>query len=108
MIEGYPTNARLAELLPSEEVSRLVNKIMKEIEITSRLEGEQGDKKGFLLDKIVPVMTLLFAGIGLLISFAIITNLSDISAQVEQVVNIVNEFRPQIQEAIDSFNQRQI
>lgn len=102
LVEGYPTNARLAQQLPPEEMSRLVNNLMKEIESASRLEAELGEKKTLLMDKIVPLLTMGLAGGSLLIGIAIIMNLSEMSDQITNVINLVNEFRPQIQAALDN------
>ncbi len=102
LVEGYPTNARLAQQLPPEEMSRLVNNLMKEIESASRLEAELGEKKTLLMDKIVPILTMGLAGGSLLIGIAIIMNLSEMSDQITNVINLVNEFRPQIQAALDN------
>ncbi len=104
LIEGFPTNAMLSEQLPPEEMSRLVNNILKEVETASRLEGEMGETKTLLMDKIVPLLTMGLAGGSLLIGVAIIMNLSEISVQLEGFVNLVNEFRPQLEEALKNFN----
>lgn len=101
LVEGYPTNAMLAEQLPPEEMSRLINNIIKEVETTSRLESEMGETKTLLMDKVVPILTLLFAGIGVLVGVAIIMNLSDIQTQVQMAVDVINGLAPQIQEALN-------
>lgn len=108
LVEGYPTNARLAEQLPPEEMSRLVNNLMKEIESASRLEAELGDRKTLLMDKVVPVMTLMLAGASAIIGLAIIMNLSEMSDQMGSIMNMVNEFRPQIEEALKNLATREI
>ncbi len=100
LIEGYPTNAMLAEQLPPEEMSRLINNIIKEVETTSRLEAEMNDTKTLLMDKVVPIMTLFLAGVGAIIGLAIIMNLSDIQTQVEQAVAVINALAPQIEAAL--------
>lgn len=104
LVEGFPTNAMLSEQLPPEEMSRLVNNILKEVETASRLEGEMGETKTLLMDKVVPLMTLVLSAFGLLVGVAIIMNLSEISVQLEGFVNLVNEFRPQLEEALKNFN----
>lgn len=107
LVEGFPTNAMLSEQLPPEEMSRLVNNIIKEVETTSRLEGEMGDTKTLIMDKVVPIMTLGLAGISALIGLAIIMNLSEMSDQITSAVNTINDLRPQIEEALKTF-QREI
>ncbi len=108
LVEGYPTNAMLAEQLPPEEMSRLINNIIKEVETTSRLESEMGETKTMLMDKVVPIITLLFAGMGVLVGIAIIMNLTEMSDQVTWAIDSLKELKPLIEEAITEYQQRGI
>lgn len=100
LVEGYPTNAMLAEQLPPEEMSRLINNIIKEVETTSRLESEMGETKTLMMDKVVPIATLLLAGVGAIIGLAIIMNLGEINEQVTWAINSLKELKPVVEEAI--------
>lgn len=100
LVEGYPTNAMLAEQLPPEEMSRLVNNIIKEVETTSRLEAEISEKGTVIMDKIVPIMTMGFAAVGALVGIVVVMNLGEISEQVTWAINTMRTLQPQVIEAI--------
>ncbi len=100
LVEGYPTNPMLSELLPKKEMSELVNNIIKTQETAARLEMDLGKTKPAIFDKIIPIFTLLAAAGSLLIGFSIMVGINEIQPSIDQLVSFANEIKPHIPELV--------
>lgn len=102
LVEGYPTNAMLADRLPKEEMSRFVNNIMKEIETASRLESEIEKIKPGLGGFIIPVLTLGFAALGALSTLYLVVNINEMATILEWIQNTLSELSPYVPEIVEA------
>ena len=102
LVEGYPTNAMLGELLPTEEMSKLVNNIMKTQETAARLEMDLANEKPPILDKLVPVLTLVFAAVGALVALGIFMSMEDITKSIEPLTKFARDVQPHIPALIEA------
>lgn len=108
LVEGYPTNVMLAEMLTQDEMNRLVNNILKQIEVASRLENEIEKQKPKFLDALVPILTLAFAAIAALATLYVAMGLGDLAQSIEWVNNVVKEVQPHMPEILEALKQRQL
>lgn len=100
LVEGYPTNVMLADLLPKEEMSELVNNIIKEQELAARLEMDLNKGGSKVFEKVLPVLTLVFAGMGAIVGLAIMIGLGDLSDSLETLNKFASDIKPHIPELI--------
>lgn len=102
LVEGYPTNVMLADFLTQEEMSRIVNNILKQIEVASRLENELEKQKPALLDKLLPMLTFVFAAIAALVGLYIAMGISEVGQGIEVITKLANEIQPHIPEIVEA------
>lgn len=95
LVEGFPTNVRLGQLLPTFELSKNVTNIIKTSYGTGRVAEELGTKKGDVLTKLIPLMTLILVGISLIVVVGMFLNMSELTDILEQI-------KPHIPAAIEA------
>ena len=95
LVEGFPTNVRLGQLLPTFELSKNVTNIIKTSYGTGRVAEEIGGKKSDVLMKLIPLMTLILVGVVLIVSVGMFLNMSDLTEVLEQI-------KPHIPAAIEA------
>ena len=97
LVEGFPTNPRLGDLLPKFELSKNVTNIIKTSYGTGRVAEEIGNKKVDNLLKILPFMTLILVAVTLILAVGTFIGLSELS-------EVLNEIKPHIPAAIEALN----
>ncbi len=85
LVEGFPTNVRLGQLLPTFELSKNVTNIIKTSYGTGRVAEEIGSKKVDNLVKILPFMTLILVAVTLILTVGTFISLSEITEVLNQV-----------------------
>lgn len=95
LVEGFPTNVRLAQLLPTFELSKNVTNIIKTSYGTGRVAEDAGTEKVDKLLKILPFMTLILVAVTLILAVGTFIGLSELS-------EILNEIKPHIPAAIEA------
>ncbi len=96
LVEGFPTNPRLGDLLPKFELSKVVNNIIKTSLSTGRLSEDIGEKKGDNLLRILPFITVILVAVMLMLVVGLFLNMSEISETLEQIKPLI----PAAQEAL--------
>lgn len=102
LMEGYPTNAMLSDLLPKEEMSMLVNNIIKTQETAARLEMNLSQDKPALFDKLIPMLTLGFAAGSALLVLAVFMNMDDITTAIKPLVTLANQVQPYVPQLVEA------
>lgn len=95
LVEGFPTNPRLGDLLPKFELSKNVTNIIKTSYGTGRVAEEIGSKKADNLLKILPFMTFILVAVMLIIVVGVFINMTEISDLLAQI-------KPHIPAAIEA------
>ncbi len=99
LVEGFPTNPRLGDLLPKFELSKNVTNIIKTSYGTGRVAEEIGSKKADNLLKILPFMTFILVAVMLIIVVGVFINLTELSDLLAQI-------KPHIPAAIEALQNR--
>ncbi len=95
LVEGFPTNVRLGQLLPTFELSKNVTNIIKTSYGTGRVAEEIGAKKGDNLLKIMPFITVILVAVMLIMVVGMYINMTEIS-------EILTEIKPHVPAAIEA------
>jgi hypothetical protein len=90
IVEGYPVNVRLGSLLPSYEVSKTMNNLLKLTYSTGKVAEQIGEKKGLLNDRTLTIVAVIFGGISLLILVGIYMNLQPL-ADLKPLLKTIQE-----------------
>lgn len=99
LVEGFPTNPRLGDLLPKFELSKNVTNIIKTAYGTGRVAEEIGSKKADNLLRILPFMTFILVAVMLIIVVGVFINLTELS-------DLLAEIKPHIPAAIEALQNR--
>ncbi len=94
LVEGFPTNVRLGDLMPKEEMSTLINNIIKSAYSTGIERGDLEVQKDKSMSKWIFIGTLGVSLLTLVIVVFIFMNLG-------QINSVIEEFQPFIPQAIE-------
>ena len=95
LVEGFPTNVRLGQLLPTFELSKNVTNIIKTAYGTGRVAEEIGSKKADNLLKIIPFITVILVAVMLIMVVGMYINMTEMSDLLAQI-------KPHIPAAIEA------
>ncbi len=95
LVEGFPTNPRLGDLLPKFELSKNVTNIIKTSYGTGRVAEEIGSKKVDNLLKLLPFMTVILVAVTLILTVGTFISLSEMT-------EVLNQIQPYIPAAIEA------